>query len=399
MIIAQVHNRHRGHGGENIMFDAVCALLARNGHKVVSFERRNADLHGLTGKIRAFVDGVYSRSAKKQFLELLATERPEVVHVHNLYPMISPSVLVACRQFGVPVVMRCPNLKLVCPNAVHFRNGKICELCCGGREHWCVLKNCRDSVCESIGFALRNAVARRLRLIADNVTCYVPPSEFVKRRLVDAGFAAERIVPVPNVVPIPDAATDPAIGEYIAYSGRFGPEKGIEVAITAAREAGLPLRLAGDYAWMPELLGMASATIQFAGGLDRAGLNGFYRKARFLVMPTLCFETFGLVAAEAMAHGLPVIASRIGGLPEVVEDGVTGLLVTPGDSGELIKAMKRLWEDPALCRQMGEAGRRKAMREYNGDLYHERLMSVYGYAKELADRQRGDRMKLTSSLL
>jgi glycosyltransferase involved in cell wall biosynthesis len=390
MIIAQVHNRHRGHGGENIMFDAVCSLLTRNGQKVLTFERRNADLHGLSGKIRAFVDGIYSLPAKKAFSAMLATERPDVVHVHNLYPMLSPSVLVACRQFGVPVVMRCPNLKLVCPNAVHFRYGAICELCCGGREYWCVLKNCRDNMCESIGFALRNAVARKLRLIADNVTCYAPPSDFVKRRLIDAGFPEERIVVLPNVVPIPASGTDPAAGDYIAYSGRFGAEKGIELLIAAAREAGLPLHLAGDHTWMSGILNTASDATQFVGRLDRAGLDSFYRQARFLVMPTLCFETFGLVAAEAMSHGLPVIASRIGGLPEVVEDGVTGLLVKPGDSVELVKAMKFLWENPDLCRKMGRAARSKAMREYNGDLYYQRLMSLYEYAKDMADRQNKD---------
>ena len=118
-----------------------------------------------------------------------------------------------------------------------------------------------------------------------------------------------------------------------------------------------------------------------------AGLDSFYREARFLVVPSVWFETFGLVAAEAMAHGLPVIASRIGGLPEVVEHGVSGLLVNPGDSDDLARAMRLLWENPSLCRQMGEAARRRAIQQFSDDIYYERLMAVYQTARQIVNRQ------------
>ena len=143
------------------------------------------------------------------------------------------------------------------------------------------------------------------------------------------------------------------------------------------------MRLAGDYSRMPDTLKEAPPNVTFAGWLNRAQLVGFYRNARFSVAPSVCFETFGLVGAEAMSYGLPVIASKIGGLPEIVEDGVTGLLFEPGNAEELADKMKLLWDNPDLCRQMGQAGREKAMREYNEDVYYERLMAAYQRAIEV----------------
>jgi glycosyltransferase involved in cell wall biosynthesis len=131
---------------------------------------------------------------------------------------------------------------------------------------------------------------------------------------------------------------------------------------------------------MPEVVKGAPANVKFMGHMSRDQLVGFYRNARFLVVPSICFETFGLVIVEAMSYGLPIIASRMGGLPEIVEDGETGLLFEAGNSEELAYKMKLLWENPTLCRQMGQSGRKKVIREYNEDTYYERLMTVYDRA-------------------
>ncbi len=384
MKILQIHNWTRGGGGEDRMYEVIVRLLRKEGHEICVFERNSKDIRGLWGKVRALMEGMYSRSTRKAVALLLAAERPDVVHAHNLYPLISPSILLACRDAGVPVVKRCPDLRLTCPTALHLRKDAICELCCGGREYWCVLKNCRGSVPESVGYALRNAVARKWRLYRDNVTLYVASTEFIKRRLVGAGFPEERFVVVPNMVSVPDSYTNASgEGEYVAYAGRISPEKGINTLLTSARQTGLPVRLGGDYSGMSGLVKTAPANAQFIGHLSRDQLGSFYRNARFLVVPSVCFEAFGLVAAEAMSYGLPVIASRIGGLPEVVEDGVTGLLFEPGNAAELAEKMALLWSNPDLCRRMGQAGRRKAISEYSEDVYHRRLMIVYEKAMRM----------------
>jgi glycosyltransferase involved in cell wall biosynthesis len=259
----------------------------------------------------------------------------------------------------------------------------VCDRCAGGLEYWCVLKNCRSNIFESVGYALRNAQARKWKLFRNNVTCYIAATEFVKRWLVGAGFPQEAIMVVPYMVSLPDSGIDPSCGKYVSYAGRFNPVKGIKTLLTSARRTGLPVRLAGDYSPMPEIMKMAPSNAQFMGHLDREGLVGFYRNARFLVVPSIYFEAFGLVSAEAMSHGLPVIASRIGGIPEIVEDGVTGLLFEPGNSEELASKMKLLWGNPTLCRQMGQAGREKVIREYGEDVYYNRLMAVYERAIQI----------------
>jgi len=380
MKILQVHNSYRFYGGETVIFEVTSRILADKGQEVFTFERDSNDVRGLREKMCAFAAGIYSRSAKKAVSLILRTEHPDVIHVHNLYPLISPSVLVACREAGVPVVMRCPDYRLICPTRWFFSQGRICEACTGGHEYWCILKNCRKNLSESIAYALRCMTARKFRFFQDNITCYVPPTEFVKNRLVEAGFPEERITVLPNVVSIPDSAVDPGNGCYIAYAGRISPEKGIETFLASARRTGLPVSLAGDHSQMPDLLRTAPTNAQFIGYLSRDQLVAFYRNARFLVVPSICFEAFGLVAAEAMSHGLPVIASRIGGLPEVVQDGITGLLFEPGKVEELADKMKQLWGNPTLCRKMGQAGREKVIREYNEDVYYERLMTVYDRA-------------------
>jgi glycosyltransferase involved in cell wall biosynthesis len=377
MKLIQVHNNYRFGNGENIMFEGISRILRQKGHKVFIFKRKSDNIKGQWEKICAFREGIYSNSSKKELSCILAKEHPDVVHVHNVYPLISPSVPVACRDFSIPVVMSCHNYRLICPTGLFFDGSDVCERCKDGREYWCVLKNCRGNVLESMAYASRNAIARKLRLFLDNVTLYVPPSEFVKRKLIDAGFPGERIVVIPNMVTLPDSVVDASAGKYVAYAGNIRPEKGINTLLAAARKTRLQIRLAGDYSPMPEVVKVAQANEKFVGHLNRGQLSNFYRNARFLVVPSVCFEAFGLVVVEAMSHGLPVIASRIGGMPEIVEDGVTGFLFEPGNSEDLANKMNLLWENPDLCRQMGIQGHEKVISEYSNEVYYRRLMAVY----------------------
>ena len=167
-------------------------------------------------------------------------------------------------------------------------------------------------------------------------------------------------------------------GDYVGYIGRISPEKGVrELLQAAAINPSVPVHIAGDYSAMPELLGEAPNNVRFLGPLERSELPAFYRHARFIVTPSVWFEPFGLVAAEAMAQGIPVISSRIGGLTEVVADEVTGLHFEAGNAEELANKIKFLWANPDLCRQMGQAGRKKALQEYSGDVYYRRLLNAY----------------------
>lgn len=262
-------------------------------------------------------------------------------------------------------------------------------MCKGGREYWCALLNCRRKIAASVAYSFRSIFARALGLYKENVTLFILLSSFGRRQLIDAGFPGDRMILLPNAVPVPDSYADPSRGEYIAFAGRISDEKGVDTLLSAAGITGLPVCLAGDYSARPDLAKAGGANVTFVGQLGRKELDNFYRKARCLVMPSRCFEMMPIVLIEAMSYGLPVIASDIGGLPEIVDDEVTGLLFEPGNGEDLANRIKRLWSDPDLCRRMGQAGRAKAIREYSEDVYFRRLINIYNRATEIEGAKAG----------
>ena len=381
MKILQIYNEQRGQfGGEMAVVDTTMRVLAQNGQEPQLVMKSSRTLeNSIVKRVNAFWGGVYNVCAYLEMRRLLQEDRPDVVHVHSVYPMFSPSVLVACRQEGVPVVMTVHNWILTCPTWYHLHKGRVCEDCVGGHEYQCVLKNCRSNILESSAYALRSAVARRFRLFHDNVSVLIVMTPFGKKNLLQAGFREDQIAVAPNPVSIKDtAASNPSEGEYVAFAGRVSPEKGVNVFLAAAaRLPDIPFKVAGDGPVLPEMKARATPNVEFLGRLGFDELRAFYRRSRVLVVPSLCFEQFGMVAADAMAVGVPVIASKIGGLPYVVDEGVTGSLFEPGNPADLVQHVRRLWEDPQLCNQMGRVGQQKVMREYTEDIYFQNLMAVY----------------------
>lgn len=384
MRVGLVHNAYRIPGGEDVAVERLRNLLETHGHEVVPLFRSSAELprSGL-GSVSAFFRGIYPPDAGRE-AEALLDRRPDLIHVHNVYPLISPWVLPEFRKAGIPVVMTVHNYRLICPNGLLMTRGEVCERCLGGREYWCVLRNCEGSVPKSAGYALRTYVARRLRLFLDNVSVYIALTRFQREKLVTQGFPAARVVVIPQMAsadaPL-QASRDERPGDYVGYAGRISAEKGIDLLLRAARDCpDIRFRLAGDVRRMPEVLRRAPPNCEFPGILDRADMDRFYGSARFLVLPTRCYEGFPLSIVEAMACGKPVIASRIGGLPEIVENETTGLLFEPGDGEGLRDAIRRLWEDPEACVRMGAAGREKTLREYSPDACYAGVMDAYRLA-------------------
>jgi glycosyltransferase involved in cell wall biosynthesis len=378
MRIGIVHNFYRCPGGEDTVVRNVCSLLAGHGHVVIPFFRHSEDIPTMPfGRTRAFFSGIYSFSSHKAMRALLAAHPLDTMNVHNLFPLISPSVLDACRRAGVPVVMTLHNYRLSCPHGIHMIDGHVCERCRGGREYWCLLRNCEGSVPKSLGYAVRSLAARALRLYADNITIYIVFTQFHRNRLVSEGIASDRIAVIPNMaVPEHTEASHP-LGDYVAFAGRVSPEKGIATLLHAARKClDIPFRIAGSYERMTRLVTEAPENVVFLGHLAGNELKEFYRCARMLVMPSVWFETFGMSLVEAMVWRKPTVVSRIGALTEIVDEWVTGLATEPGNAEELSDTIRYLWDRPNLCRQMGQAGREKALQEYSLQKHYERLMAV-----------------------
>jgi glycosyltransferase involved in cell wall biosynthesis len=258
------------------------------------------------------------------------------------------------------------------------RERRPCERCCGGREYWCLLKNCEGSVFKSLGYALRTYVARKARLYRANVSVYACLTEFQRQRLVSAGFPEDRMTVIPNMVRPPDRPSDGRGGDYVGFAGRVSPEKGIDVFLSAARRCPqIRFLVAGKIDCAPEILREIPDNCLFLGHLDSGDLAAFYASSRMVVVPSVWYEAFGLCAAEAQSHGKAVICSRIGGLSEVVEEGRTGLLFEAGNADELAEKIQYLWDRPECCRQMGLAGRERALSEYSSVRYYERVMAAY----------------------
>ncbi len=379
MKICIVHNEYGKFSGEEAVVQSLLRLLTEHGHEVRYFSRSSAEIPGMRlGNIRAFFGGIFSFSSKKAMRRCLREFKPDIVHVHNLFPLISPSVLGVCRRAGVPVVMTAHNYRLVCPNGLHMNDGRVCEKCCGGREYHCLLNNCEGSYFKSLGYFLRNYAARKLRLFKRNVSMFACLTEFQKQRLIEEEFDTAKIAVIPNMVGDGSIEPSKSVGDYVGFVGRISPEKGVDALVEAAR--GLPeirFKAAGAFDRMKALVADSPENFEFIGLVKYEKISEFYKLSRAVLLPSVWFEGFPMILLEAMLTAKPIIASRIGGIPEIVEDGVTGLLFEPGNADELAAKVKTLWENPDLCRQMGQAGRKKALREYSSEKYYSRLMDVY----------------------
>ena len=379
MKIFQVFNEQRHRGGDHEVVDATMRVLAQNGHEPRLVLKSSKILaNSLLKRISAFWGGVYNVYAYREMRGLIEKEKPDLVHIHSVYPMFSPSVLVACRRSGVPVVMTVHSHGLTCPTWNHVYKGRVCEECVGGHEYRCVLKNCRNNIFESSGYALRSAAARRFRLFHDNVNMMIVMTPFARGRLLQAGFREDQIAFVPNPASTKVTVTNPSSGDYIAFAGRVSQEKGVDTFLAAAAQTpDVRFKVAGDGPLMSEMQAIAPPNVEFLGRLGPSELGEFYGKSRIVVVPSVCFEQCPLVILEAMARGLPIVASRIGGLPDIVDEYVTGSLFEPGDAVALAHELRLLWDDPNLCNRLGAAGEQKIRRKYTEDAYFRNLMAVY----------------------
>lgn len=407
MRIINAHNKHQGHGGSEVVFEFVTRLLRQHGHEVMEMSRDNAEIGGLGPKLKAAASMIWSRKSAADINHLIDEFKPDVVHFHNIYPQLSPSVIHACRKRGVPVVVHIHDYKFTCPTAQHLRNGQPCEKCLTGHAYWAAVHNCRGSHAMSIAYALRNISAAVLGTLDRDTTFFLPCSNFVGELLIRGGFDKNKIRVLHNCSELldhgvtglrpviehgsetPAANETPATSEtrstdsnstdsYIAYVGRVSPEKGIDNLIEVARKVPeVPIRIAGEIDKMPGLKERAPTNVTFVGKLSRAEVAEFLNHARAVVVPSIWYEAFGLVAVEAMGRRLPVVASRMGGLQEIVDDGVNGYLIAPHDIDAWARALSGLWTDPARARRMGEAGREKVLQKFSPGVYHQRLISIY----------------------
>lgn len=381
MKVLIVHNDYGKYSGEEAVVDKMAAMLRNHGHEVAFYRLTSAgSRESLGGKVHGFAAGIYSPSGVRGMREALRRERPDVVNVHNLYPFISPAALRECSKAGVPVVMTVHNFRLVCPTGLFMRDGRPCELCLQRGNEWgCIRYNCEHSRLKSLGYALRNAVARCTGAYRKNVSAYACITDFQRRKLSEAGFPPDRLCVIPNFM---DSVHDVApVGHYVAYCGRLSREKGIDMIIEVARRhPEISFKLAGEVR-DKELLKDIPANCRLAGYLTSADLEEFYKGAAFFVMASRWYEGFPMSILEAAQYGKPTIGPDHGGFTEIIGKGdeAIGRLFTPGDVNGLESQLVELWNDRKSVAALGRRAHDKLLREYSSEV-------VYGKWERLLEK-------------
>lgn len=318
--------------------------LLRDGGHDVELWQPEADPHGIAGLVRSGVDTVWSTRAVREVEGLLRRHRPDVVHIHNLFPNLSPAVLRAAGDVAsTAVVMTLHNYRSMCLPATLLRDGEICEACVGKVPWRGVAYRCyRDSLPGSAALAASLVVHRRLHSF-DRVRVFLAISRFVRDQHVTAGLPADRMAIKPNFA-WPSRRRAGA-GAYFLYAGRLAEEKGLEPLVTAWRGMAAPLVIVGDGPDRDRLEHIAHGGVEFRGSVPGDEVPALIAEARAVLVPSVWHEPAGKVVLEAYAAGVPVIASAVGALPEFVDDGVTGYLVPPADPDAWRAAARRLLDD------------------------------------------------------
>jgi glycosyltransferase involved in cell wall biosynthesis len=373
MQVLSIHSHYLSAvSGENRVVAEEVDLLRRGGHDALLY---SPSVDTDTNRARWAADTVWSRSAVDAVRELVKHHRPDVIHIHALYPRLSPAPIRAAAELGVPVVATLHNFRLLCLPATLLRDGRICEDCLGrlpwpGVVHGCYRRSRPASAAMAASLALHRA-----RGTFDRVALFLAVSEFVKRKHVEAGFHPDRIVVKPNFATAQVRRRDPG-GAFLVL-GRLSTEKGIDTLLRSWD--GLTLDVVGEGPERERLIELAPSSVSFHEPLPPTAVPELLARARALLVPSRCYEGQPRVVLEAFAAGVPVLASRIGGLPELVEHAVNGLLVDVDDERGWREATERLMDDDESER-LGEGAFRTWQKRFTPELALKNLEDAYSTA-------------------
>ena len=395
-----VNNYHYYRGGAETVYLEHSRLFEQHNWRVVSFamqHQRNlpsawsqyfideiefGEKYSFGQQVRRVPRVVYSLQARQRLRGLLDATSPDICHAHNIYHHISPSILGLLKQRGIPVVLTLHDLKVACPAYQMLASDGICERCRHGRLYNVVRHRCiKGSAALSAVVMLEAVLHRLLGSYRDCVDRFVVPSRFYASKLVEWGLPAEKFRHVPNFVTVTDFQPEYRPGQRLLYFGRLAPEKGLHTLVRATAAAQGRLSIAGTGPELESLQRLAAesgADVMFLGYLSGQALHSAVRDARAVVLASEWYENAPMSVLEAYALGKPVVGARIGGIPELVRDGVTGFQFESGDVASLSAALERvaLVSDARLA-EMGREGRAWVTAEFSAQAYRERMLAIY----------------------
>jgi glycosyltransferase involved in cell wall biosynthesis len=389
--ILLVHNRYQMAGGEDRVLEAEAVLLQKNGHEVIIYSDSNERIADM-GKLKAASETIWSRESYRRVYAKIREHGIQLCHFHNTFPLISPSAYYAASHAGVPVVQTLHNYRILCPGSLLMRDGHVCEECVNrtvvwpGAIHRCYRRSYLASATAAVAISTHNL----LNTWSRKVNRYIALGEFGRQKFIQGGLPAQRIAVKPNFVD-PDPGYGTGDGGYALFVGRLSPEKGILTLLEAWRNnPEFPvLRIAGTgpLAALVESATSSNPRVEWLGETSREQTLNEMRHARFLICPSIWYECFALVVVEAFACGLPVIASSLGALPELIQPQRNGLLFTPASAQDLAAQVRWALLNEHRIDEMRPNARREYETRYTAPKNYQMLASIYDQA--LSEMPRG----------
>lgn len=379
MQILIVHNRYQEYGGEDRVVEQEQRLLADNGHDVNLFSVSNDRIQGIGDRLMVGLNLAYSNEWKMRLARNLEEVRPDIVHAHNFFPLLTPSIYDACIEAELPVVQTLHNYRIACANGLFLRNGEVCEKCIDGSPYNAVRYKCyRGSRLGSLAVSRMIAFHRKHGTWSCKINKIIALSEFSRKKFIQAGVPPNRIAVKPNFVDMRiDSGGATAKESAGLYVGRLSREKGLETLLDAWDGLSGRLTVIGDGPLAGLLDGHVGRSVEWRGLQDHEDVLEAMRRFLFLVVPSRCYENFPVSIVEAYSCELPVIASGMGAMAEIVEDGVTGLHYRPGDYRDLRSKINWAFNNPEKMKVMGVAAFEKFKKHYSASENYKQLMEIY----------------------
>jgi glycosyltransferase involved in cell wall biosynthesis len=379
MRVLLINNGYQQKGGEDAVVDNEQKLLASK-NQVLTYSVNNSSINNIITKVNTALTTHYSKKQKDALSVYLLEHKPDIVQVHNFFPLLTLSIYDACVDAGIPVVQTLHNYRTVCAGALLMRNGKICEQCLHASPYQAIIHQCyRNSIAGSFFVARMVNYHRKNNTWNTKVNRFIALTEFAKNKFIEAGFPAHKIAVKPNFIedPFNESSFSSNKEDFAIFVGRFSQEKGVSVLLNAWKAITYLLMLAGDGPIFDYCKINTQQNTVFLGNQRKQQLHELLTKAKFLIMPSIWYEGFPMVLVEAFAHGVPVICSRLGSMAEIVEDSVTGLHFEAGNADDLVAKINWLIAHPDECLQMGQNARAVYLEKYTPEQNYQQLMAIY----------------------
>ncbi len=401
MKILMINKYHHITGGADTYYFQLSDLLRRKGHEVIEFclkhpknlasEYSEYFITGVTGenwkeartieKVKAYINGIYNIEAKKKIRLLIEKTKPDIAHIHNIFYQISPSILEPLKKACIPIIQTLHDYQVICASNNFYYNGRICENCSRGKYYNIISSQCYNNslMASFLAFSAR-VIHNTFKIYNQNVDLFISPSKFLKDKLISHGIKESKIKILPHSIESSNYKADYNFRDYVVFAGRFVRHKGIMTLIKAFESLPIKLVLLGTGELLPEIEDYIDShnlkNIKLSGFLRGKEFQEIIEYARFVIVPSEWYENSPLIIHESFAYGKPVVASNIGGIPELATGDVS-LLFTPGDVEDLREKVKTLYYNDELIKVLGRNARKKVEDLYNPEIHYEKMIGFY----------------------